>query len=160
LNVVRNLKLSKLDNAEATSKTYMKSLDRKPQMPRTNLDNAEAPRRTLSICKGIKMKTKELKSKLKLRHTLLQRHKKDSNKSKVRSYIAENIPCSLTRKKNDHTVTILARKPWSLLKVYLKGKTGTSTCRGSYHAYSGITLRHRAYKYTYALYDEGHVGRS
>jgi hypothetical protein len=132
----------------------------KPQMPRTNLDNAEATRRTLSICRGIKMKTKELKSELKLRHTLLQRHKKDSNKVKVWSYIAENIPCSLTRKKNNHTVTILARKPWSLHKVYLKEKTGTSTCRGSYHAYSGITLRHRAYKNTYALHDEGHVGRS
>jgi hypothetical protein len=34
----------------------------KPWMPRTNLDNAEAPRRTLSKCRGIKMKTKELKS--------------------------------------------------------------------------------------------------
>ena len=132
----------------------------KPQMPRTNLDNAEATRRTLSICRGIKMKTKELKSKLKLRHTLLQRHKKDSNKVKVWSYIAENIPRSLTRKKNNHTVTILARKPWSLYKVYLKGKTGTSTCRGSYYAYSGITWRHQAHKNTYALYDEGHVGRS
>jgi hypothetical protein len=54
----------------------------KPQMPRTNLDNAEATRRTLSICRGIKMKTKELKSKLKLRHTLLQRHKKDSKQVK------------------------------------------------------------------------------
>ncbi len=63
--------------------TYMKSKDRKPQRPRTNLVNAEATRRTLSICRGIKMKTKELKSELKLRHTLLQRHKKDSNKSKV-----------------------------------------------------------------------------
>ena len=42
LNVVRNLKLSKLDNAEATSMTYMKSQDRKPQMPRPKLDNAEA----------------------------------------------------------------------------------------------------------------------
>ena len=51
-------------------------------MLRTNLDNAEAPRRTLSICRGIAMKTKELKSELKLRHTLLQRHKKDSNESK------------------------------------------------------------------------------
>ncbi len=83
MNVVRNLKLSKLDNAEATSITYMKSQDRKPQRPRTILDNAEAPRRTLSICRGIKMKTKELKSERKLRHTLLQRHKKDSNQSKV-----------------------------------------------------------------------------
>ncbi len=49
---------------------------------KNHLDNAEATRRTLSICRGIKMKTKELKSKLKLRHTLLQRHKKDLNESR------------------------------------------------------------------------------
>ncbi len=62
------MKLSRLDNAEATSIL--------------NLDMAEAPRRTLSICRSMAIKIKELKSKLKLRHTLLQRHKKDSNKSK------------------------------------------------------------------------------
>jgi hypothetical protein len=57
----------------------------KPKMPRINLNNAEAPRRTLSKCRGIKMKTKELKSWLRLRHTLLQRHKKDSKQSKFRA---------------------------------------------------------------------------
>ncbi len=60
---------------------------------------------------------------------------------------------------NPQVVKVKVTKDWKLtLQPNLQEEL--LMLRGSYYAYSGITLRHRAYKNTYALYDEGHVGRS